>query len=416
MTNTLHESPVLGDWLARIEAMHPEHIEMGLGRLHVVADRLGVTSLPMPVITVAGTNGKGSTIALLQALVAPLDLPICVYTSPHIHVFNERVRLPSGLAGDDALCEAFDAVDAARGSTSLTYFEFTTLAALWLFARSDAKLAILEIGLGGRLDAVNIVEPDVAVVTSIGLDHQDWLGDNREAIAAEKLGVARAGKPLVFGDPCAPNNLDALLDQYQPDTCRFGNEYSLEGNTLKLASGQTLRLPEQVPLGQDNLATACQALCCAGLTVTDEMVALAGRATLAGRCEPFKVNGVKGWFDVGHNTEAVSRFLRQLPDCKGQRYLVFSILEGKPLDKIVALLPNTVVWYLAPLSVPRATSVVRMQAALPESVQQYSFTAIAEAFDSALAAATEDDQVLVFGSFYTVADAKMWLTKGSINE
>ena len=175
----------LATWLSRIEAMHPADIELGLGRLLEVAARLQVASLAMPVITVAGTNGKGSTLRLMTALAEQLGLKVCLYTSPHILHFNERVRLPDGLASDAQLCAAFDQVELARQGhgdeppVPLTYFEFTTLAALWLFRDSGADLVLLEVGLGGRLDAVNIVDPDVSVVTSVGLDHQDWLGDTR---------------------------------------------------------------------------------------------------------------------------------------------------------------------------------------------------------------------------------------------
>ncbi|HIK75298.1 MAG TPA: bifunctional folylpolyglutamate synthase/dihydrofolate synthase, partial [Alcanivorax sp.] len=166
----------LDAWLARIEKLHPSEIELGLERVRRVAEALGAASLPMPVITVAGTNGKGSVVALTRALATAAGRRVCVYTSPHLQRFNERITLPDGPVSDDALCAAFEQVDAARGDTALTYFEFTTLAALWLFRHSGADLAILEVGLGGRLDAVNLIDADVAVVTSVGLDHTDWLG------------------------------------------------------------------------------------------------------------------------------------------------------------------------------------------------------------------------------------------------
>lgn len=180
---------VLAAWLERIEAMHPAEIELGLERIRQVARRLGVDSMPVPVITVAGTNGKGSTLRLMQVLAERHGRRVCLYTSPHLHRFNERVCLPDGLASDQQLCEAFEQVEQARQDISLTYFEFSTLAALWLFRRSEADLVLLEVGLGGRLDAVNIVDPNVAVVTSVGLDHQDWLGDTREAIAGENAAL-----------------------------------------------------------------------------------------------------------------------------------------------------------------------------------------------------------------------------------
>ena len=194
----------LDAWLARIEKLHPSEIELGLERVRRVAEALGAASLPMPVITVAGTNGKGSVVALTRALAAAAGRRVCVYTSPHLQRFNERITLPDGPVSDDALCAAFEQVDAARGDTALTYFEFTTLAALWLFRHSGADLAILEVGLGGRLDAVNLVDADVAVVTSVGLDHTDWLGDTREKVAVEKLGIGRAGRAPGYGEENPP--------------------------------------------------------------------------------------------------------------------------------------------------------------------------------------------------------------------
>ena len=215
----------LDAWLARIEKLHPSEIELGLERVRRVAEALGAASLPMPVITVAGTNGKGSVVALTRALAAAAGRRVCVYTSPHLQRFNERITLPDGPVDDDALCAAFEQVDAARGDTALTYFEFTTLAALWLFRHSGADLAILEVGLGGRLDAVNLIDADVAVVTSVGLDHTDWLGDTREKVAVEKLGIGRAGRPLVYGEDDAPANLDAELDRLGAVPLRAGREF-----------------------------------------------------------------------------------------------------------------------------------------------------------------------------------------------
>ena len=222
----------LDAWLARIEKLHPSEIELGLERVRRVAEALGAASLSMPVITVAGTNGKGSVVALTRALAAAAGRRVCVYTSPHLQRFNERITLPDGPVDDDALCAAFEQVDAARGDTALTYFEFTTLAALWLFRHSGADLAILEVGLGGRLDAVNLVDADVAVVTSVGLDHTDWLGDTREKVAVEKLGIGRAGRPLVYGEENAPANLDAELDRLKAVPLRAGREFQVEAARL----------------------------------------------------------------------------------------------------------------------------------------------------------------------------------------
>src|SRR6476620_4643558 len=197
----------LADWLAYIERPHPKSIELGLDRVREVPVRMRLARPPRQVVTVAGTNGKGSTVAFLESIARAAGWKVGAYTSPHLLAYNERVRIDGADAADDALVAAFDAVEAARGDTPLTYFEYGTLAALWLFQRNDLDLAVLEVGLGGRLDAVNLVDADVAVITTVDLDHQDWLGNDREAIGGEKAGIARAGRPLVLGEDDPPSSV-----------------------------------------------------------------------------------------------------------------------------------------------------------------------------------------------------------------
>ncbi|MBH2011045.1 MAG: bifunctional folylpolyglutamate synthase/dihydrofolate synthase, partial [Xanthomonadaceae bacterium] len=197
-------SRTLPDWLAFIERQHPHAIAMGLERVREVAARMGLGKPAPHVVTVAGTNGKGSTVAFVEAIARAQGLRVGAYTSPHLLRYNERVRIDGHDVGDAALVEGFEAVEAARGDTPLTYFEYGTLCALWLFARAGLDLAVLEVGLGGRLDAVNIVDADAAIVTTVGLDHQDWLGGDIEAIGFEKAGIARGFKPLVLGDDDPP--------------------------------------------------------------------------------------------------------------------------------------------------------------------------------------------------------------------
>jgi dihydrofolate synthase/folylpolyglutamate synthase len=398
----------LAAWLERIEAMHPTEIELGLERIRQVAHRLGVDTMPVPVITVAGTNGKGSTLRLMQALAERHGRRVCLYTSPHLHRFNERVRLPDGLASDQQLCDAFAQVEQARLDISLTYFEFSTLAALWLFRQSGADLVLLEVGLGGRLDAVNIVDPDVAVVTSVGLDHQDWLGETREAIAGEKCGIARPGRPLVFGEADWPENLPALAKQYAAEPVFAGRDFCLDQQGLTLADGRELAFPGKVTLGRDNLATACQALILAGVRVDAQDCAAVADVTLFGRCEFLQLQGRACWFDVGHNLPAVTRFLQLLPSCEGQRHLVFGMMADKPIDEVVALFAGQPVnWHLAAPAMARAASPARLAAALPSQASCRQYGSVAEALQGALDAAQRDDQVLIFGSFYTVAEARV---------
>ena len=401
--------PALGAWLARIEAMHPAEIELGLDRLYRVAERLGVSALPALTITVAGTNGKGSTLRLMAALARHAGLKVCVYTSPHLLHFNERIMLPDGLATDAQLCEAFEQVDLARGEIPLTYFEFTTLAGLWLFAASEADLALLEVGLGGRLDAVNVVDPDVAVVTSVGLDHQDWLGDTREAICAEKCGIGRRGRPLLFGELDWPENLESLTDSLGALPVLAGRDFAVNGGQgMRFSDGSKWQCPDTVTLGADNLATACQALILADVPITQSAIDAAATLSLMGRCEHRLIRGVDCWFDVGHNLPAVSRFRGLLPDCNGQRHLVFGMMQDKPIQAVAEQFGrDRARWYLCAPEMDRAASVAQLACALPTGAAHQDFETVSAALSCALSAANPDDQVVVFGSFYTVAEA--WL-------
>tara|TARA_A100001391_G_scaffold97812_2_gene64815 strand:- start:1622 stop:2875 length:1254 start_codon:yes stop_codon:yes gene_type:complete len=399
----------LDAWLARIERLHPSEIELGLERLRDVAARLGVDRLPMPVITVAGTNGKGSVVALIQALAETAGLGVCVYTSPHLQRFNERVRLPDGPVADQPLCAAFEAVEAARGDTPLTYFEFTTLAGLWLFRDSGADLAVLEVGLGGRLDAVNLIDADVAVVTSVGLDHTDWLGDSREKVAVEKLGIGRAGRPLVYGELDAPANLDQEIDRLGVVPLRAGREYRVADSHLAIRVGERLRrypLPLPARLGSDNLATACQALAAAGLAPAGDLPHRVADTGLVGRCQVRRYRGAQCVLDVGHNLEAVTRLRERLPPCAGRRRIVLGMMADKPVEEVVALLAERPAhWYLARPDLPRAAPVERLAAALPADTTATPCASVAEALRRAVDDCGAGDQVLIVGSFYTVAEA-----------
>ena len=399
----------LDAWLTRIERLHPSDIELGLERVRTVAARLGVATLPMPVITVAGTNGKGSVVALIRALAEAGGQRVCVYTSPHLQRFNERVRLPDGPATDARLCEAFEAVEAARAGTPLTYFEFTTLAGLWLFRGSDADLSVLEVGLGGRLDAVNLIDADVAVVTSVGLDHTDWLGDSREQVAVEKLGIGRAGRPLVYGEEDAPVNLDQEIARLGALPLRAGREYRVGDAHLAIRVGDRLRgypLPLPARLGSDNLATACQALAAAGLAPASDLPHRVADTGLVGRCQVRRYQGAQCVLDVGHNVEALSRLREQLPPCAGRRRIVIGMMADKPVEAVIALLAERpAAWYLARPNLPRAAAVDRLAAALPAATPRRKCDSVAEALGEAVKDCGAGDQVLIVGSFYTVAEA-----------
>ncbi|HEY1077238.1 MAG TPA: Mur ligase family protein, partial [Fontimonas sp.] len=222
------ESRSLADWLSWQEKLHPRDIALGLGRVGEVARRLGLTEQAPPTLTVGGTNGKGSSAHLAALIYQQAGYHVGLYTSPHLLHYNERVRINGQLASDADLCRAFTAIDKARGDVSLTYFEFGTLAALWLFREAQVQVQVLEVGLGGRLDAVNILDADVALITSIGIDHQDWLGDSRESIAREKAGIFRHGRAAVVAEPDPPSSLIEVAQACGARLLRRGPDFQAQ--------------------------------------------------------------------------------------------------------------------------------------------------------------------------------------------
>lgn len=397
----------LGQWLARIEAMHPCDIEMGLERLRPVAARLGVDTARAPVITVAGTNGKGSTVTLLVALARAAGLSVASYTSPHLHRFNERICVNGQPVDDASLVTAFEAVEQARQSVPLTYFEFTTLAALWLFRREPVDLLVLEVGLGGRLDAVNLLDPDVAVVTSVGLDHLDWLGPDRDSIAREKCGIARQGRPLIYGEQDRPKTVDATAAAVGASLCCAGRDFGVDQHGIWVSAGDgTARFRvDAARLGRDNLASACQALALLGHLPDAAAVArVAATAGLPGRAQVLARQGIHWVFDVGHNQEAISRFVSCLEPSAGRTWTVLGMLGDKPGSAAVAALAQvTDHWLLLTLPGPRGQSAAALAASLPAGVSAQ----VAETPEAAVADILDrldsGDRVLVLGSFLTVA-------------
>jgi dihydrofolate synthase / folylpolyglutamate synthase len=397
----------LTDWLARIERLHPREIELGLSRIREVARRLEVLSFSCPVVTVAGTNGKGSTVTLIERLARASGRRTALYTSPHILRFNERIRLNGTPVGDDELCDAFAAIEQARDNTPLTYFEFTTLAALWLFRRRQPDLVILEVGLGGRLDAVNLIDADVAVITSIGLDHQDWLGDDREQIGREKAGILRAGKPLLFAALDMPDSITRSASDGQAQLLRAGEAFGVDQQTIFWNRGgrQWCDLRDPVPLGRDNAAAAVQALALLDC-LPEDIAAVVSFTALPGRCQKVQVSGVDWYFDVGHNREALARFRSLLPVPQGKRIAVLGMLADKPAALVMADFAGSVdQWLLASLDGVRARSDGELAALLPETAPAQCCGSVAAAVARAVSIQQAGDQVVVFGSFHTVAEA-----------
>jgi dihydrofolate synthase/folylpolyglutamate synthase len=396
----------LAEWLRRIEALRPERINLGLGRVADVAARLGISSLPGNIITVAGTNGKGSTVALLDSLAQGMGLTTAVYTSPHLFHFAERIRLHDRQASETELCDAFSAVESVRGDVPLTYFEFTTLAAFWLFHQAPTDLYILEVGLGGRLDAVNLLDADVAVITSIGLDHTDWLGDTREAIGREKAGIARAGRPLIYGEENMPETVAEVAAESDAQLLRAGRDFGVTDGQVHWQSG-VMEFVTPVRLGADNLAAALAALACLGLVPDASVImATAATASLPGRCETLHWQGHEWVFDVAHNREAMTRLASSLSAYEGRTLGLAGMLADKPAEALLALASRVDDWFIASLPGPRGGAVERFQPLLPRA---YCFPDLAGAVAAVHQALNANDRVVVVGSFVTVSEVQKLL-------
>lgn len=418
----------LADWLSYLEQLHPSAIDMGLERSRIVLQRLGLTRIALRVITVTGTNGKGSTCAFIASLLQGQGLKVGVYSSPHLLRYNERVQIAGVEASDAQLCEAFAVVEAARGDTSLTYFEMGTLAAFWLFQQAGLDALVLEVGLGGRLDAVNLLDADIAVVTSIGIDHADWLGDSRESVAFEKAGILRAAKPALCGDIDPPQ---PLLDQVALLDAPFflrGRDYDLSVGEQGWSwhglndHGEVLRL-SQLPLldlPMENAALALQVYAVMQLPWQPEAISKALLQTrVTGRLDRRMFNwqgkSLTLLLDVGHNPHAADYLAQRLASraLPGKRLAVFGLLADKDLSGVVApLLSEVDNWAVAPLPTSRSREVAELQAHLQHcGAQVAAYASVQAALEAQCEQAADGDEVLLFGSFYCVAEALDWLAR-----
>jgi dihydrofolate synthase/folylpolyglutamate synthase len=408
----------LDQWLAWQERLHPVRIEMGLERVARVLGGMTLGPPPCKVITVAGTNGKGSSVAMLESILLAAGYRVGAYYSPHLLRYNERIRVDGREVSDATLCRAFAAVEQARGEMPLTYFEFGTLAALEIFFTAGLDAVVLEVGLGGRLDAVNAVDCDVALITGIGLDHCQWLGNDRETVAYEKAGIMRRGRPAVCSDPAPPRSLLNHADGLDvPLTCigrDFG--YTAHGNAWSWWGGGRRRtaLPWPALRGEIQLQNAAGALMvlealAAALPVPQAAVR-AGLLSLnlAGRFQvlpgmPMRI------LDVAHNPHAaavLAAALRRQP-CRGVTHGVFGMLEDKDIAGVVRAMENVVnVWHTATLAVERgaiARHLAECVTAVAAGSAVYEHTDPQAAYAAAGRAVGEEDRIIVFGSFYTVA-------------
>jgi dihydrofolate synthase/folylpolyglutamate synthase len=407
----------LEDWLRYIEQQHPQAIALGLERVTETLERMQIR-LQCPVITVAGTNGKGSTCAMLESILRAAGYRTGLYTSPHLVRYNERVRIAGVEAEDEPLSEAFAAVEAARGQTPLTYFEFGTLAAFWVFSHENIETAILEVGLGGRLDAVNVLDPHCAVLTSVDIDHVDYLGADREAIGREKAGIFRPGRPAVIAEPEPPRSVLEAVGEKLLLGKDFGYVVEPTQWTYWGPRGKRAGLAHPALRGAIQLRNAAAALCALDtlelpLAMQDlrrglAEVALPGRfQVLPGRPQVI--------FDVAHNVEAASALAENLAASgfAPETIAVCGMLRDKDIAGVLReLAPRITRWHLASLPGPRGARAEELEQNLRTSdahAPALKFELPKTAFAAALEHAGEGDKIVVFGSFLTVGEVMAWL-------
>lgn len=423
-----HTFSTLGDWLAHLENVHNAGaIDLGLTRVGTVKERMRLHPA-CPLITVAGTNGKGSVCAYLTQIYREAGYRVGTLTSPHLLRFNERIALNGAAVDDDAIVAAFERIEAARGEISLTYFEFNTLAAVDVFLRAGVDVMVLEVGLGGRLDAVNVFDADVAVITSVDLDHQDYLGGTVEKVALEKAGVMRAGRPVICGQAPPPHSLQHHAQNIGADLLLIGRDfdwqqmqqqqwsYRFHPQDSRTFTGSRARHALPIPALRGrfqlhNAACALSALECLDARLPLDVGAIKRglvRVRHSGRFQVLPGRPLRV-LDVGHNphaARALSSSLMVLPYAE-KRLAVFSMLADKDIDSVLAILQDQFdAWLVAPLAVPRGMDAAALRQRLAahniENVTVYD--RIQAAWHSALSQAGENDRIVAFGSFYTVAE------------
>jgi dihydrofolate synthase / folylpolyglutamate synthase len=418
----------LNEWLSLLEARHPTEIEFGLDRIGRVAAQLGFShSMPgKKVITVAGTNGKGSCVAVLESILLAAGYRIGCYTSPHFIDYNERICLNGQSVSDQTLCDAFERIESVRGDTRLTYFECGTLAALLIMDQADLDIVVLEVGLGGRLDAVNLIDADIAIVTSLALDHQEWLGDDLNQIAAEKAAIARSGRPLIYGDVSPVSGLLVAADEIRAQLWLNGRDFFLaETNEASNTS-----------LPQNSVACAVQAVKLLDLRIADSIIEQGlQEVSLLGRFQQVDLEGVRLILDVAHNPQATElltqRLLAQrlptqrLSSADQKIIAVCGIMADKDIPAMFLPLVSLVKdWFFCDIpGQPRAADARKLSMLLynvngSNEVNVVESTSPVSALQAALANANVGDSVVVFGSFFTVGPVLEWLNqaqKGSVS-
>jgi dihydrofolate synthase/folylpolyglutamate synthase len=410
----------LSEWMTWIETLHSTEIDLGLERIKLVAGQLGVLTFNCPIIVVAGTNGKGSTVFGLEAIYRSAGYKTGLFTSPILFKQNEQVRINGCMVSDERLCQAFAQVADARKEVPLTPFEFCTLAAFTIYKQQSLDILILEVGLGGRLDAVNIVNPDLSIVTSIDLDHMDWLGDTREKIAYEKAGIFRENRPAICGDFHPPQTLiDVAIEKKSPLYCQ-GRDFNAQLTSssqwswnCNLLSKHYTQLPTNT-LALQNMSIVLMAITllqfCLPVQQKEIEIGLKN-VELPGRIQhvPGLVSEI---YDVSHNPAAIHFLHNHLEIIPGKTFAVFSMLKDKDiLNSLLAIKDKIDLWFVAPLQTKRATPLEALKTSFQQAAIQsvMFFSTIQEAYEQANTIAKPGDRIIIFGSFHTVAD--VWRIK-----
>jgi dihydrofolate synthase/folylpolyglutamate synthase len=413
----------LPQWLEWIESSHPvDKIELGLDRLRKVFTKMALDFSSSRIVIVGGTNGKGSTIAMLDQVLRDQGKSVGCFTSPHFLRYNERIKLAGKPVGDALIIRAFEAIEQCRDGVPLTYFEYNTLAALHVFATEQPNVMLLEVGLGGRLDAINIVDAEISVVTTVSVDHIDWLGDDRDKIGYEKAGIYRHNCPAVCGDLNPPQQLVSYANEIGAELYLRGRDFNLvhqggegwtwqgegvDGSLFEIANLPALTLPEA------NAATVIQVL---QLLDMLPQPALLGRslksASLTGRMQTVLVSGIDYILDVAHNPEAAEYLAKQLRSkpVKGRTHMVLGMLADKDIDEVLRYLKGVVDnWYLAGLDVPRGQSAMALSEKLNQQgvkvTPQSAYDTVQVALKAVEADVKPGDRVIIAGSFFTVSAA-----------
>ena len=436
--NTPTEQSSLTEWLDYMQQIHVSAIDMGLSRVLPVAEALGVVQSAKDdayVFTVAGTNGKGSTTAVIAQMCQAAGYKTALYQSPHLSVFNERVRINGEMVSDETLINAFNKVQAARLQCGLTlsFFEMTTLAALLIFAEADCDVWVLEVGLGGRLDVVNIIDPDMAVITNIAIDHVDWLGDNVEDIGREKAGILREGISLIYGATSMPASVQQAIDTHQASCYQAGQDFDhieMDTDVWQYSNAAvTMQLPRPA-LSLTNTANALSAVLASPLNVDSNAIRQALQTVkLAGRFDYRETHNRHWLFDVAHNEQGVEFLLAQLLPLWQQHLakqnsseqvtsksasikMLFSMLGDKDINKVVQHLTEAGLpisdWFIAEIDYPRAASTEQLQGILAsyvDSAQIHEFKRLSEATYAVIDGSHAQDLIVVSGSFHTIGEA-----------